>query len=98
MSQGIDLRKAEAALKRAGQRAIHGTQDERSGRLVFSTVTDARYNTESCELDVWFVSGRRYRYFNVPSHVYKGLINAGSKGTFFNAHIRPKYVYQLLSA
>ena len=97
MSHGIDLRKAEAALKRAARRAIHGTRDERAGRLVSSALTDARYDAQTRDLDVWFVSGRRYRYSNVPPQVYDSLAGADSKGAFFHAHIRDKYVYRELS-
>ena len=97
MSRGIDLGKVEAALKRAGRRALHGTPDERSGRLVSSALTDAQYNAQSRDLDVWFVSGRLYRYSNVPPEVYESLLGADSKGIFFNAHIRDKYVYRELA-
>ena len=97
MSRGIDLKKAEAALKRAGRRAIHGTPDERSGRLVSSALTDARYDAQTRSLDVWFVSGRRYRYSNVPPEIYESLLGADSKGIFFNAHIRDNYAYRELA-
>jgi lysyl-tRNA synthetase class 2 len=97
MSSGIDLQKAEAALKRAARRAIHGTRDERAGRLVSSALTDARYNAQSRDLDVWFVSGRRYRYSNVPPEIYEGLLAADSKGIFFNAYIRDNYAYRELA-
>jgi len=33
MKRGLDLDKAEAALKRAAEKAIHGTREERSGRF-----------------------------------------------------------------
>jgi hypothetical protein len=36
MPKGLDLEKAEIALKRAADKAIHGTREERSGR--FQTV------------------------------------------------------------
>ena len=97
MNRGIDLRKAEAALKRAGRRALHGTPDERSGRLVSSALTNAQYNARTRDLDVWFVSGRRYRYSNVPPEVYESLLSANSKGMFFNAHIRDNYAYRELA-
>ena len=97
MSRGIDLGKVDAALKRAAQRALHGTPDERAGRLVSSALTDARYDPQSRDLDVGFVSGRRYRYSNVPPRIYEGLVSANSKGIFFNAHIRDKYAYRELS-
>jgi hypothetical protein len=37
MRRGLDFAKAEAALKRAAYKAVHGTREERSGR--FGTVT-----------------------------------------------------------
>jgi hypothetical protein len=37
MRRGLDFVKAEAALKRAAYKAVHGTREERSGR--FGTVT-----------------------------------------------------------
>jgi hypothetical protein len=98
MSSVIDLRKAEAALKRAARRAIHGTREERSGRLVSSALTDAHYDPQTRDLDVRFVTARRYRYFNVPAEIYEGLLTAESKGIFFNAHIRDKYDYRELPA
>jgi hypothetical protein len=33
MRRGLDFEKAEAALKRAGEKALHGTREERSGRF-----------------------------------------------------------------
>jgi hypothetical protein len=37
MKRGLDFAKAEAALKRAAYKAVHGTREERSGR--FGTAT-----------------------------------------------------------
>jgi hypothetical protein len=34
MRRGLDIAKAEAALKRAAHKAIHGTREERSGRFL----------------------------------------------------------------
>jgi dephospho-CoA kinase len=34
MSRGLDITKAEAALKRAAHKALHGTREERSGRFL----------------------------------------------------------------
>jgi hypothetical protein len=34
MKRGLDFDKAEAALRRAAQKAIHGTREERSGRFL----------------------------------------------------------------
>jgi hypothetical protein len=33
MNRGLDFEKAQAAFKRAAEKAIHGTREERSGRF-----------------------------------------------------------------
>jgi hypothetical protein len=40
MRRGLDVEKAEAALKRAAYKALHGTREERSGR--FASRAEAR--------------------------------------------------------
>ena len=42
-------------------------------------------------LDVEFVSGRSYRYADVPEDVADAFRAAFSKGRFFNARIRDRY-------
>ena len=96
MSRGLDIQKVEAALRRAAHKAVHGTREERSGRVISSALTEVKYSAQSRDLDIRFVNGRTYRYFNVPPDVYEGLIAAPSKGTFFNAQIRDKYEHREL--
>ena len=45
-------------------------------------------------LEIQFESGRIYQYFNVPEDVYEEMLKAESKGKYFNANIRGKYIYQ----
>jgi hypothetical protein len=45
-------------------------------------------------LDVVFTSGEIYRYSTVPLPLYQDLLEADSKGTFFNAHIRNHFPFQ----
>ena len=40
MGRGLDFAKAEAALKRAAEQAVHGTREERAGRFL---PVDSRY-------------------------------------------------------
>ena len=96
MKRGLDMRKAEAALKRAAHKALHGTREERSGRIISSMIRDVAYDLRSHHLDVRFVSGRAYRYSNVPPEIYERFLNAASKGDFFNTCIRGHYNYQAL--
>jgi hypothetical protein len=45
-------------------------------------------------LGIEFVSGRRYRYLDVPEPVYDEMRRSASKGEFFNTHIRDKFVFE----
>lgn len=48
---------------------------------------------ESGVLEIRFLSGGVYRYFGVPEPVYRALMAASSKGTYFLEHIRGAYRY-----
>jgi hypothetical protein len=49
------------------------------------------YDSEHHWMDVLFVSGKRYRYHDVPEDVYRSMRQAFSKGEFFNANVREQY-------
>lgn len=49
------------------------------------------YDAERRRLDIAFVSGRLYRYYDVPPGVAADMRKALSKGQYFNAHIRECY-------
>ena len=51
------------------------------------------YDEETGELDILFSSGKIYRYFEVPEDVYAKLLDAESKGQFFNEEIKEAYRY-----
>jgi hypothetical protein len=55
------------------------------------------YHPERRTLDVTFVSGRRYRYADVPEGIAQAFREAFSKGRFFNAHIRDDFRYTELA-
>src|SRR5580704_17094055 len=94
MRRGLDFAKAEAALKRAAHKAVHGTREERSGRfLVSSTIKSAEYDDDVRELDITFTSGKTYRYFNVPLEIYAEFLDAGSRGKFFNDCIKGAFSF-----
>jgi KTSC domain-containing protein len=42
-------------------------------------------------LTVEFHTGRTYEHPDVPDAVFEGLMQAPSKGTYYNQHIRGKY-------
>jgi hypothetical protein len=49
------------------------------------------YDPAQRRLDVRFVSGRRYSYFDVPEALYQEMRASFAKGEFFNARIRGRY-------
>ena len=51
------------------------------------------YDPAERRLDVKFVSGRRYRYFEVPLETYEQMRRSFSKGEFFNANIRDRFPF-----
>jgi len=52
------------------------------------------YERAKRELDVTFVTGRRYIYEAVPPEVFDAFKAAFSKGTFFNREIRDCYAFR----
>jgi len=48
-------------------------------------------------LQVEFCSRLVYRYFGVPAAVYQALLEATSKGNYFNQTIRGQFPYCLVS-
>jgi hypothetical protein len=58
-----------------------------------SMMTRVDYDDEACELDVTFTTGKIYRYSNVPCEIYEGLLDAESKGQFFNQNIKDAFAF-----
>lgn len=57
-----------------------------------TAIRAASYNNTTGTLTLWFTSGGQgYDYYGVPESVYRGLLNAPSKGTYFNMYIRDQY-------
>jgi hypothetical protein len=58
-----------------------------------SVMTFVKYDDDASELDITFTSGKTYRYLKVPAEIYDGLLDAKSKGEFFNDNIKDDFVY-----
>ena len=56
-----------------------------------SVIRSYRYDPQQKRLELVFVSGRRYRYHDVPEETYSAMRRAFSKGEFFNANIRDQF-------
>lgn len=59
-----------------------------------SNIRSVGYDAQLATLEVEFTSGEVYQYFNVPEHLYRGLMGASSKGQFLNDNIKYSYRYQ----
>jgi hypothetical protein len=62
-------------------------------RVQSSVMTFVKYDDDACELDITFTSGKTYRYREVPMEIYDGLLDAESKGGFFNDNIKDAFAY-----
>lgn len=49
-------------------------------------------------LQLEFRSGAVYQYFNVPEAVHQALVDAPSKGAYFNRTIRNRFLYRRLNS
>ena len=56
-----------------------------------TVIAQFTYTSRKSELVVTFRSGKRYAYEAVPPKVYEDFLRAGSKGQYFNLHIRDHY-------
>lgn|GEM_PF-1670821 len=75
------------------QRSIHG-EYRNTGKWIpvdSSALTAIRYSYSSGHLDIEFVQGAGYRYFKVPPKIFRRLLNASSKGTYYNNSIKGRY-------
>lgn len=61
-----------------------------------TNIASARYNSDEQLLEVSFVSGTTYHYYDVPQHVADGFEGAGSKGEYFARHIKGHFRYSRL--
>jgi len=57
-----------------------------------TAIARAEYDPLTHRLQVWFRNGvGPYTYFGVPESVYLGLLNAPSKGRYFDIFIKDVY-------
>jgi len=56
-----------------------------------SMMTEVTYDKAARELVITFTSGKTYVYFGVPAAVYRDLLKAASKGSYFLDNIRDAY-------
>jgi hypothetical protein len=59
-----------------------------------AVIRNYSYDTGDRCLTIWFVSGQAYSYFDVPEPIALGLAYAGSRGRYFQQHIRDRFDYR----
>ncbi len=58
-----------------------------------SNLASVGYDPATETLEVEFLSGSVYQYYNVPENVYDELMKESSKGRFLHYNIKNEYPY-----
>ncbi len=58
-----------------------------------SNLSRVRHDENSNTLEIEFIGGNVYQYFDVPKNVFNELLAAGSKGKFFHSQIKGHFRY-----
>jgi hypothetical protein len=58
-----------------------------------NNLSSAGFDEETQTLEVEFKNGSLYRFSGCSLQEFQGLMNADSKGKYFNANIRNRYPY-----
>ena len=53
-----------------------------------SNIASIGYDADQMILEVEFVNGTIYQYFDVPESLYVGIMSADSHGKYLNEHIK----------
>jgi len=53
-----------------------------------SNLASVGYEIETSTLEIEFKKSGIYQYFGVPQEIHEGLMAAGSKGQYFDQHIK----------
>ena len=49
------------------------------------------YDSSTQRMKIQFIEGKTYDFCNVPQHIFDGLLQALSKGAYYNDYIRDHY-------
>ena len=63
-----------------------------------TTLRTVGYDAERQLLQIEFQNHSIYQYFDVPATIFEELMQAPSKGAYFNRSMRPKFEYALVKA
>lgn len=60
-------------------------------RVSSSAISAVGYDPDTRRMKITFVQGHTYDFYRVPQYVFDGLLRAGSKGGYYNDHIKDRY-------
>lgn len=63
----------------------------RHERVYSSNISSVGYDPETGEMEVLFLNGKLYVYYQVPPHEHQNLMRADSPGGHLFRHIIPYY-------
>jgi len=58
-----------------------------------SNIASIGYDEATETLEVEFLNGSVYQYYNIPLGLFEQLMHEGSKGRFLNTYIKNAYPY-----
>ncbi|WP_339812118.1 KTSC domain-containing protein [Zunongwangia profunda] len=58
-----------------------------------SNIASIGYDEASATLEIEFLNGSIYQYFDVPQREYEGLMSASSHGSYLAHNIKGRYRY-----
>lgn len=61
--------------------------------VVSSNISRVRYDENTQTLEIEFVGGNVYQYFDVPKVVFDEIISSGSVGKYFHSQIKGHFRY-----
>ncbi len=61
--------------------------------VVSSNIASIGYDRENSTLEIEFLNSSVYQYFDLPEHIYQGLMQADSHGGYLAQNIKGVYRY-----
>jgi KTSC domain-containing protein len=56
-----------------------------------SSIASVGYDIPSITLEIEFLNGSTYQYFDVPENIYNELMHSGSIGNYLHSYIKGNY-------
>jgi hypothetical protein len=75
-------------------RSFMTSSDVIHNKVASSSIDSLAYSGANRILEVAFVGGALYRYFEVPDQTFREFLSAPSKGVYFNATVRNCFRYE----